>query len=284
MDEDLIELLEADLPPSAVLVCGVESWLDAGTAAAAAARALTGVGTWRTVARFDVDALVDHQARRPTVTYEDGVNRGLAWPTLELRSGTDDHGHPLLLLHGAEPDHRWRAFCRTVVDLARRARVELVIGLGAYPAPAPHTRPSRLVATATDEELAARIGFTAGRLEVPAGIGAAVEHACGDAGIDAIGLWAQVPHYLANLPYPAATASLLEGLARLTPLRYDTSDLVAAALETRAKIDALVAQNPEHQRMVTELERLVDTQLAPGPLPSPDELAAELERFLRDQG
>lgn len=283
MDEDLFELLEPEVPQAPVLVVGLESWLDAGTASAKAVKVMTDVGTWRTVARFDVDRLIDHQVRRPTVTYLDGVNTGLAWPTLELRAGTDEEDHPLLLLTGSEPDHHWRRFGRNVVELARRAGVDLVVGLGAYPAPSPHTRPSRLVATATSDELAGRVGFVPGTLEVPAGIGAAVERACGEAGLDAIGLWVQVPHYLANLHYPSATAALLDGLGTLTELRYPIADLVASAEETRRKVDVLVAQNPDHQRMVAELERMVDSQLPAGPLPSADELAAELERFLRDQ-
>ncbi|MPY93046.1 MAG: PAC2 family protein [Acidimicrobiia bacterium] len=284
MDDDLYELLEPTVPQAAVLVCGLENWIDAGLAGAAAAKRLAAVGTWRTVARFDVDLLIDHQARRPTVTYADGRNEGLSWPSLELAAGTGPDGQAVLLLTGNEPDRLWRRFGAAVVDLAGRAGVELVVGLGSYPAPAPHTRPTRLVATATSEALAGRVGFVAGRLEVPAGIGAALEAICGDAGLDAIGLWAQVPHYVANLHYPAATAALLEGLGRLTGLVYDTSELTAAATETGTKIDQLVAQNPEHARMVTELERLVDAQLPAGPLPSADELAAELERFLRDQG
>jgi hypothetical protein len=241
------------------------------------------VGEWRTVARFEVDLLVDHQARRPTVSYADGLNEGLSWPSLELRAGSDTAGNPVLLLVGSEPDHRWRAFTAEVIDLARACGVELVVGLGAYPAPAPHTRPSRLVATATSEALAGRVGFVPGRLEVPAGIGAALEAACGDAGLEAVTLWAQVPHYLSNLHYPAAVAALLDGLGPVAGLAYDTSELATAAVETQAKVDALVAQNPEHQRMVAELEQLADAQLPAGPLPSPDELAAELERFLRDQ-
>lgn len=281
--EQLHERLEPELPRAPVLVSALENWIDAGSAGAGAVAQMAKVGQWRTVVRFDVDRLVDHQARRPTVAYADGRNEGLAWPALELRAGNDPAGRPVLLLVGSEPDHRWRAFTGEVIGLARACGVELVVGLGAYPAPTPHTRPSRLVATATHDELAGRVGFVPGRLQVPAGIGAALEAACGEAGLDALTLWAQVPHYLANLHYPGAVAALLEGLGAVAGLSYDTTELAEAAAETRAKVDALVAQNPEHQRMVAELERLADAQLPPGPLPSPDELAAELERFLRDQ-
>jgi hypothetical protein len=288
--DDLYELLDEGAAPATVMVSGLDNWIDAGLATATAlATIVTVAGGGEggegldVVARFDADLLVDHQVRRPAMRLVDGVNTGLVWPSIEVAAATDADGQRFLLLRGAEPDHRWRAFGRAVVELARRLGVELVVGLGAYPAPAPHTRPSRVVATATTEALANRVGFLPGSLQVPAGVGAAVERACADAGLPAVGLWAQVPHYVANLPYPGAAAALLETLGRLTGLRFPADELTGAAAETRSRIDQLVAQNQEHVAMVQQLERLVDEQLAPGPLPSADDLAAELERFLRNQ-
>jgi proteasome assembly chaperone (PAC2) family protein len=232
---------------------------------------------------FDADTLIDHQARRPTMQLVDGVNVGLTWPRLDLHAVRDPQGEPFLLLQGAEPDHHWKGFAAAVVELARRFGVELVVSLGAYPAPVPHSRPSRVVSTATTDSLAGRVGFLSGRLEVPASVNAAIEAACGAAGIPAVGLWAQVPHYVSNFPYPAASAALLDALADLTGLRFPTDAFEEAGQQTARRIDELVAQNEEHRAMVRQLEHLVDEQLAPGPLPSADELAAELEHFLRDQ-
>ena len=144
----------------------------------------------------------------------DGVNIGVTLPRLDLYATRDPHGEPFLLLQGPEPDHRWRAFAADIVDLARRFDVQLVVSLGAYPAPVPHTRPSRVVATATSDALAGRVGFLPGRMEVPASINAVLERACADAGLDAVGLWAQVPHYVSNFPFPAASAALLDALGR----------------------------------------------------------------------
>ena len=237
----------------------------------------------RHVAAFDADDLIDHQARRPTMQLVDGVNTGLTLPHLDLYAANDPGGEPFLLLQGPEPDHRWRAFATDVVDLAHRFDVELVVSLGAYPAPVPHTRPCRVVATATSDALAARVGYLPGRMEVPASINAMLERACADAGLDAVGLWAQVPHYVSNFPFPAASAALLDALAGLTGLRFPTAGLDAATARTRRRIDELVAQNPEHSSMVRQLEQLADQLPTPGPLPSADELAAELEHFLRDQ-
>jgi proteasome assembly chaperone (PAC2) family protein len=283
---ELYRVLADESTPVRVLVSGLDNWIDAGLGATAALAAMTsaeGVPESVPIVSFDTDLLVDHQARRPTMELVDGVNRALTWPSIDLSRAADPDEHPYLLLRGAEPDHRWRAFSAAVVELCQRFGVELVVGLGAYPAPAPHTRDPRVVATATSEALAARVGFLPGRMDVPASINAAVERACADAGIDAIGLWAQVPHYVSNFPYPAASAALLTQLGEVTGLRFPVDDLLTAATETRARIDQLVAQNEEHAGMVRQLERLVDERMAPGPLPSADELGAELEQFLRNR-
>jgi hypothetical protein len=278
------DLAVPEVPTAPTLVCGLESWIDAGNAARLARDTLGAGTTLDLVGRFDADELIDHQARRPIMHLVDGVNTGLTWPVLELHLGTDRGEHRFLHLTGAEPDHRWRDFAATVVALARRAGVEQVISLGAYPAPVPHTRPAKVVATATSQPLADRVGFIAGRLDAPAGISAAIERACADDGIDAVGLWAQVPHYVANLPYPGATLALLDKLAELSDISVDTAELVSAAAETRARLDTLIAANAEHAAMVRQLEQGFDEQATTVfPLPSRDELAAEVERFLRTQ-
>src|SRR5699024_6442708 len=113
-----------------------------------------------------------------------------------------------------EPDHAWRTFTEESVALFRELGVRMMVGLGAYPAAVPHTRPVTLSVTATTPELAAVTGLLRGTLEVPAGVQAALEARCGEEGIPAVGLWAQVPHYVSGevTPYPAAALALLEKL------------------------------------------------------------------------
>ncbi len=270
-----------------VLVIGLEGWVDAGYAAAAAMAHLLEAGDTTLVATFDADILVDHRSRRPVMHLAEGVNTGLTWPGIELRRARDLDDRDVLVLTGTEPDVRWRAFTAEVVDLAWSLGVRLVVGLGAYPAPVPHNRPVRLATTATDAELAARAGEIRATLDVPAGIGAAIEERCAALGLPAVGLWAQVPHYASGMPYPEASATLLEGLARVGGLRLDAADLHEAARIHRERLDDLVAANIEHTRMVHTLESAYDAEredqgagaFAPA---AGEELAAEVERFLRD--
>ena len=284
----LYEFIERPDLESPVLVLALDGWIDAGVGAANARAALLAGLEPTTVVTFDSDQLLDHRARRPTMHLVDGVVTGLTWPSVELQAASDAAGGDVLLLVGSEPDHAWRAFTRAVVDLALELGARMIVGLGAYPAPVPHTRPVRLAVTAGDPRLISPEMIRA-TIDVPAGVHAAIERRATDVGLPAIGLWAQVPHYVAAMPYPAASVALLDGLAAVAGVRVDSPALRGEVDSTRRRIDSLIEENEDHTRMVRQLEAAVDSEsgsgpgLATGPLPSGDELAAELERFLRDQ-
>jgi hypothetical protein len=269
------------------LVICLEGWIDAAQAAAMAAATIRPDDN-EPIADFDGDSLIDYRARRPVLHLIDGLNSGLTWPTLQLRSAVDIRGQEFLLLTGPEPDFRWHHFVREVVELATDLDVKLVVGFGAYPVAAPHTRAARLSATATTEALAAQVGFVNATLDIPAGVQGAIERECMGAGIDAIGLWAQVPHYATQMPYPGASVALLEGLRVVAGIEVDMTTLLHQSALTRSRLDELVAENPEHEQMVRQLEHATDEfdrkQSESPDLPSGDELAAELEQFLRTQG
>ncbi|MGZ4694087.1 MAG: proteasome assembly chaperone family protein [Acidimicrobiales bacterium] len=270
---------------SPVLVVVLDGWIDAGLGAAVALEAITPDMPLDTVAVFDTDVLLDHRARRPTMRIEDGIQTGLTWPAIEMKAGTDPQGHDVVLLVGAEPDHSWRAFSADVVALAVEMGCRMVVGLGSYPAPTPHTRPTRVVATTAWPDLARRVGFIQGRIDVPAGVQAAIEEHAHEVGVPSVGLWAQVPHYASAMPYPAAGEALIEALNEVADLGFGTGHLADEAASARIRLDGLIADSNEHQQLVRQLEDQVDAVArADGSgLPSGEELAEELERFLRDQ-
>ena len=274
---------ELDRP---VLVMAPEGWIDAGLGGGGALGTLLTAIETTVVANFDIDELLDHRARRPTARITDGVYEDLMWPEIELRAGHDASGNAVLLLVGPEPDHQWRAYAAALAEVAQLFDVRMLVGMGAFPAPVPHTRPLSLAATATDAELANRVGVVSGTLEVPAGVLVAVERRFADAGIPAIGLWARVPHYAAAMPYPEASLLLLQGLADIVGITVDTTPLREAADATRERLDELIANSAEHSALVRQLEARADAEAEPTPegwgdLPSGDELAAEFERFLQ---
>lgn len=273
-----------------VMVMVLDGWIDAGFAASTAVQTLLqGLDTYP-IATFDADRLLDHRARRPIMHLVEGVNVGLSWPGIELRGAVDEAGNDLLLLVGAEPDHSWRAFMDDALGLAQQFGTRMVIGLGAYPATVPHTRPITMSITASSPELAAVSGLLRGTLDVPAGVQAALEFRCGELDLPAVGLWAQVPHYVSGemTPYPAAALALIDQLAHTGGLSLPTGSLRDDSERTRNRIDAAMSTNSEHLAMLHALEQRHDELTQAGPatpddLPSADELAAEVERFLRDQ-
>ena len=272
-----------------VLVVALEGWIDAGLGAATAVTALLEGRRTDVLAAFDGDLFIDQRARRPIARIVDGVTTELTWPRIELRYGSDDAGADFLVLSGPEPDYHWGQFVDAVVQLVVAHGVRLVVGLGAFPAPAPHTRPVRLAATAprSSAELIGHVGVVPGELQVPAGVMAALELGLGAADVPVVTLWARVPHYVSAMPFPAASAALVDGLVAVSGLTFDTAELRTAGDDARRQVDELVAPNRDHQAMVRKLEEAIDATegnaLGLDELPSGDELAAELERFLRDE-
>ncbi|HTU39740.1 MAG TPA: PAC2 family protein [Acidimicrobiales bacterium] len=272
-----------------LLVISLEGWVDAGLGSTTAIAALLGGGESEPLITFNGELFLDQRARRPVARIVNGVTSELTWPRTVVRHGTDEAGRDILFLVGPEPDFQWRAFTDAVVGLARSWRVRMVVGLGAFPAPAPHTRPIKLAATAPHQSahLIEQVGIVQGELEVPAGVMAALEMAFGDAGTPAVSLWARVPHYVAGMPFPEASAALIEGLAGVGGLSLDSSALRRAADSSRRQVDQLIADNPEHQAMVRKLEESIDASegnaMGVEEVPSGDEIAAELERFLRGE-
>jgi proteasome assembly chaperone (PAC2) family protein len=291
MDDEIYDriifLADPELSEPVLVIC-LEGWIDAGLGANLAIGALLSTITTEVLATFDTEYFIDQRARRPIVRIVDGVTTELTWPEIQLRYGRDGDGADMIFLVGPEPDFHWSDFVDVVTDAAGRFDVRMVIGLGAFPAPTPHTRPVRIIGTAPDasSHLLPLVGTVTGELEVPAGISSALELGFAEVDMDIITLWARVPHYVASMPYPQAATALIDGLASITGLTLDASPLRASADEARQRVDDLITNNPEHTNMVEQLEEAADeiegTSLGVE-LPSGDELAAELERFLRGE-
>ncbi|NIR36726.1 MAG: PAC2 family protein [Actinobacteria bacterium] len=266
-----------------VLVVHFDGWIDAGQSAAAAAQHLIRTTGAEPLVRFDTEWLVDHRARRPTMHIVDGVNAGIDWPTIEMTAGRDLDDRDVIILSGAEPDHNWRSFIEAVEGLVEQFGVRRMVGLGAYPAAVPHTRPARLTITSPTVDLA-RSNEPRATLDVPAGVAATVEAALDAAGVEAFTMWAQVPHYIPAAAYPPATLALVEGLAENAGVRVDPGPLSEMSLTARNRLDRLIADEESHKEMLTELERRHDeTTPSDETLPTSDELAAQIEQFLRTQ-
>ena len=305
--EELVELLpeaepflarEADVGNAAerrglVLVHDLAGEFDAAHAGALAGAHLLASLAHQVIARFDVDALVDYRAHRPRMTFNADHYEGYTPPEIAVYAVEDDAGESFLLLHGAEPDFAWERFVAAVGQLVERLGVTSVVALQAIPMPVPHTRPVTVTAHATRRQLIESYPVYWGELRLPGSISALLELRLGEAGVDALGVAAHVPHYLAHGTYPAASLTLVEHLSSLTGLLLPTDPLREAAEANRTDIDEQIARSPENTAVVAALEEQFDAFTAAhestgllgpaGEVPSAEEIGAEFERFLADQ-
>lgn len=270
-----------------VLVAGFTGWNDAAGAASDAVEWLATNLAGRPFARIDPERFYDFQTTRPHVSVRDGVTERITWPANEFSAATATTSrHDIIILRGVEPSFGWRSFCDIVVQVARETACELVVTLGALLADVPHTRTPAITGTATDPDLIARLGLERSRYEGPTGIVGVLHDACRRAGLVSASLWAPVPHYVASAPDPMASRELVSRFAQLTGLDIDLTELDLAAEGWRNRVSAAVVGDSDTAAYVAELEGRFDTEVQEpglGNLPSGDDLAAELERYLREQ-
>jgi proteasome assembly chaperone (PAC2) family protein len=275
-----------------VLVHALSGFLDAGGARQIAVAHLLDTLEHRTVAEFDIDAIYDYRARRPRLVFDTDHYASIDYPELLLTEVHDARGRGFLLLHGPEPDFAWRTFNRAVIEIVERFGVRRTIGMNAIPWPAPHTRPVSMSAHATDPSLVAGRPTFVGAIEVPGHLGGALELELGAAGHEAMGFAAHIPHYLTQVEFPKAALALLREVSLVGDLDVDLTALEESARESERDIDAQVSTTPETVEAVQALEAQYDAILRgaenalplqeSGPLPSGDEIAAQLEEFLRE--
>ena len=277
-----VETPTADHPP---VVCAFRGWNDGGEAASLALRYLRERWECRTFAQLDPEEFFDFQVSRPTVRLRDGVTRVIEWPECDFSRATVD-GRGVVLFSSSEPNNRWRTFARTVVDVAGSLGSGLLVTLGAFLTDVPHTRPVPVVGSAADEDTAERLGLRRSQYEGPTGIVGVLHDASIQSGLPSVSLWAAVPHYLPSSPNPKAALALVDRACALLGVRVDTSSLQNAATTWERSVARLLAESEELAEYVSRLEAASEedaSELKPEDPVSGEALAAELERFLREQ-
>jgi proteasome assembly chaperone (PAC2) family protein len=261
-----------------VLVVALAGWVDAGLAGAGAAAILAEqLESARRFGRVDLADSVDLQQTRPTVRLVDGTTREINWPSIDLVAGRA--ARDVVLCVGPEPSVRWREFADGLVDAFGHLGIGRAMMLGGMPAVVSHRRPVGVLATATSRSLAQEAGALRTDYQGPTGAQTVLQVALGEAGVPTVGLWAQVPHYVSGNPSPPAIRAILERLRDLAGIETDLGALDAQTDEYLRKVEEGLADRPDVAELVRAIEAGGDQEL-----PTGDQLASEIERFLRDQG
>jgi hypothetical protein len=283
----LSESVLADTGPlvNPVVIAAFEGWNDAAEAASGVVNHL-GIA-WQSLpaAAIDPDDYYDFQVNRPVVEVNVGLSERLVWPTtrvsLASRASTG-LARDVLLVHGVEPNMRWRGFTDELIECFTGAGTRLVVLLGALLADSPHTRPVPVTVSATSAPLLNSLGAEPVDYRGPSGIVGVLQHACAGAGIPAVSLWASVPHYVAQPPSPKATLALLRGVEDVLDVPLPMADLPDEARAWENGVDELAQQDSDVADYVRTLEEAKDaTDL---PEASGDAIARDFERYLRRHG
>ncbi len=273
-----------------ILVLAFAGWNDAGGSATFAAKFLSQRLAANKFASLDPETFYNFVEQRPQVRLRNG-EREILWPANEFLYARDTRlVQDVIIGMGVEPHLRWRTYIESIMRVVQECHVELLVSLGALMADVPYSRPIRLTGTASDPDLAQRLHLSTSRYEGPTGIVGSLHDACKRQGLPAISIWANVPHYIAASPNIKAALALVRRVFTLLDFGADLSDLetaasdfdrrVASALASDAKVSEYVRRLEEREEDDDEDEAQPDNTDA---LPSGEELARELEEFLREQ-
>lgn len=246
------------------------------------------------ILRFDSDLLLDYRSRRPLLTFDEDHFTDYEPETLALYLAHDELGAPFLVLHGFEPDFRWEQFIDQVLMLVDEFEVSVTTWSHAIPMPVPHTRPIRATVSGTREDLIETRSVWKPTSKLPASVTHVLEYRLQQMGEDVVGFALLVPHYLANTDYPDALLSALDGTMAATGLLFATDPVRDANRDYLEQVERQISENEESIEMLRGLEARYDAYMEDqqpqsplvgedGLLPTADQLASELERFLAQQ-
>lgn len=286
----MIELEELPELVDPVMVAAFEGWNDAADAASNAVRHLADVLDADLFGAMDAEDYYDFQVNRPMLALDDDGEREVVWPTTRfsvarvpvatLRPGATEPGfRDVVLVHGIEPNMRWRSFCEELFDLARDLGVTAIVSLGALLADVPHTRPVPVSGSSNSEDLRGAHGLDKPTLQGPTGINGVLQEMARHEELDLVSFWAAVPHYVAQAPCPKATLALIRRIEDVLDLTIPLGELVEESRTWETGVDELAAEDTEVAEYVRTLEEAKDT--AELPEASGEAIAREFERYLR---
>ncbi len=284
-----MEIHQIPLLREPIMIVAFSGWNDAAEAASGAVEHL--LSGWRDksddvlpelIAEVESEDFYDFQVNRPIVSIDESEIRSITWPSTQVFGmAIPSMKRDLVIVTGVEPSMKWKSFTSELLDLADDLEVSLIVSLGSLLADTPHTRPITVTGTGAHPSIAHRLGVSVSKYEGPTGILGIIQDGCMRRGIDAISLWAAVPHYASNAPSPKATLALINTLEEFLNIKIPLSDLPDRADAWEREVNDLAADDSDIADYVKALEESKDA--AELPEVSGDTIAKEFERYLRRQ-
>lgn len=275
-----MEILQLPALRSPVMIFAFGGWNDAGEAATGTVSHLLNIWEHTLIGDFDPEDFYDFQVNRPMVFVDDSKVRKITWPTTEAYGIlTPQFDFDLVVVKGLEPSMRWKKFTNDLLDLADDLEVSMILTVGSLLADTPHSRPISVSGSGSHPEIAKRLGVEVSRYEGPTGILGILQEAAQRRGIDAISLWAAIPHYASSPPSPKATLALVNALEDFLNISIPLADLSEQSRMWESGIDEMAQEDTELGEYVRQLEASKDeTEL---PEATGEAIAREFERYLR---
>lgn len=268
---------------SPIMVIALRGWFDVAEVATGALNHLLTDRVAPVVASIDPDPFFDFTQERPEVFLGDDDVRQLRWPTNEFRLARyPDKAHDLIVLAGVEPHLRFATFCDSIIHVATQLNCGVVVTVGAAAEAVPHTRVPQVVGSSANKGLASALGLTRPRYQGITGLVGVLQERLDRRELPAVSLRVGVPHYLGNAQHPQASAALLRHLEHVLGVPTRHAGLRDEIERWRSLHDEAVAEDSQASAYLEMLEREHD-QRTEASLTSGDELAADFERFLREQ-
>ena len=274
-----------DLAPlrSPIMVVALRGWFDVAEVATDALDHLVADRVAPVIATIDPDPFFDFTQERPEIALDEVDRLQVRWPDNEFRLARyPGRAHDLVLLAGVEPHLRYATFADCIIEVAHRLGCDVVVTVGAAAEAVPHTRMPMVVGSSTTDGLVRALGLSRPQYQGITGLVGVLQERLDRRNIPAVSLRVGVPHYLGNAKHPKSSAALLRHLEHVLDVPTGHGLLADDIERWRALHDEAVDEDQQAAAYLRMLEADYDRR-AEAALPSADDLAAELERFLREQ-
>ncbi|HWA99177.1 MAG TPA: PAC2 family protein [Pirellulales bacterium] len=229
-------------------------------------------GEWSSRELFDVEQ----------VEVKDGIIQPGRLPRSRLFVSHSDHAaHDIVLFIGeAQPPIGKYTFCQQLIEFTKKFNVERVVTFAAMATQMQPTDESRVFAAASNGLILNELGpyeLTVLKEGHIGGLNGVLLGAAIDAGLPGICLLGEMPHILAQLPYPKASLAVLDKFATIAGIKLDLSELHDEAAAFNKHLERLMAQLEEQMRGAAQAEEepTFPEPISEGALPDEDERHVE---------